>query len=81
MHASQDLKLANNKYKYAKSRDLDRLFLTINTTTTLALKQSKNAAKGGEPIVVERDEAKALSRVEFMVRDDPWNPASGHALA
>ena len=70
-----DLRLASNKFKHAKPRDLDRLFVTINTGTTNALKKAlaaSSALKGAEKkdldrfkSAAQRDEAKALTRVEF----------------
>ena len=60
----KDLKLANNRYKFAKTRDLDRLFLAINTGTTMA---SRNAERSGVPIKQPgRDEKTAINRFEFL---------------
>jgi len=60
-----DLKLASNKHKYAKPRDLDRLFIAINSGTSMALKAAKQAVGPGKAATA-RDDKKALSRVEFL---------------
>lgn len=75
-----DLKLASKSTKYAKPRDLDRLFISINAMRTMWLKQhveqEKQDSARGTPqrramrtaimCEFERDERKALSRVEVL---------------